>query len=79
MWRSKNKLDGYREVLLWEHPKRLALFDTRREARAWITKEFGYIKEREDLKREPHGWKMPVAVRVKIEKEAQDEAAPPPA
>ena len=69
LWRSKNKLDGYREVLLWEHPKRLALFDTRREARDWIEKKFGYIKTRDDLRREPHGWKMPVAVRVKIEKE----------
>jgi len=69
-WQSKNKRDGYQECLLWERHKQLALFVTRREARAWIEKEFGYIKEREDLRREPHGWRMPIAVRVTIQKEA---------
>ena len=69
MWRSKNKRDGVREHLMWIHPKRPALFDTRREVREWIKREFGYIKDRPDLRKEPHGWRMPIPVRVKIEKE----------
>ena len=69
MWRSDNRLSGKTERLLWMNPKRPALFDTRREAREWIAKGFGYIKDRPDLRREPHGWKMPVPVRVRIEKE----------
>lgn len=42
------------------------LFFTRREARAHITKECGFIKTRPDLRAEPHGWKMPRAVRVAV-------------
>ena len=39
---------------------------TRREAREWIKKHYGYISERPDLQIEPHGWKMPVPVKVRV-------------
>jgi hypothetical protein len=42
------------------------VFATRREAREFIKSEYGYIATRQDLRHEPHGWKMPVAVPVVI-------------
>ena len=65
LWRSQNRLDGRSEHILFRGclPK---LFLTRAEAREWIKTEYGYIADRPDLKREPHGWRMPVAIRVKI-------------
>lgn len=68
LWRSKNTLDGYSEFLLGtpDHPTRTKLFESRREAREFVREEFGYIKERSGLRKEPHGWKMPMPVRVRI-------------
>jgi len=43
------------------------LFRTRAEARAWILKNYGYIKTRKDLREPPHNWRVPLAVRVKVE------------
>lgn len=43
------------------------IFRTRKEAREWIDRRYGYIRERKDLHSEPHCWRMPVAVRVKVE------------
>jgi hypothetical protein len=42
------------------------LFRTRAEARRWIEANHGYIRRRPDLQREPHGWRMPIAVRVEV-------------
>lgn len=42
------------------------LFHTRRQAREFIKEAYGYIAQREDLKAEPHGWRMPQAVKVKV-------------
>lgn len=61
-WRSRNSLDGAR--LVWE--PEICLFRTRRECRKFIDERYGYIKTRPDLKAEPHGWLMPVAVRVGV-------------
>jgi hypothetical protein len=47
--------------LLWS-----PLFHTRREARLYIDEKFGYIRRRIDLRVEPHGWRMPRAVRVVV-------------
>ena len=65
LWRSENRLDGKTEHLLHEDgfPK---LFHTRADARQWIKAEYGYIARRLDLQCEPHGWKMPIAVKVRI-------------
>ncbi len=65
LWRSRNKLDGLTEHLLFENclPK---LFTTQREAKAWIYTEYGYFRNRPDLRAEPHGWMLPRPVKVKI-------------
>jgi hypothetical protein len=62
-WRSKNKLDGESRHFCWEHAD-VRLYRTRREARMFIDQEYGYIRHRPDLRAEPHGWRMPRAVRV---------------
>ena len=65
MWRSDNRLDGRTRRIQWDHGQPL-LFRTRRECRAWIEEKFGYIRTRDDLKREPFGWKMPLAIKVEV-------------
>jgi len=66
-WHSKSHLDGEVRHIMFESgfPK---LFRTRRECRDWIKLTHGYIKERQDLRDEPHGWRMPVAIRVELTK-----------
>lgn len=67
LWRSNCKLDGKRSHLIHHQKSSLvALFKTRRKAKKFITLHYGYIKRRPDLRAEPHGWLMPIAVRVKI-------------
>lgn len=74
-WESKNALDGQRTALMgdlqlerpqavWGYP--VVLFRTRKEAREYIKQRYGYIAERTDLQAEPHGWRMPKAVRVAV-------------
>lgn len=64
-WHSKNRLDGETRYFMWAGETPL-LFRTRARARAHIVEEFGYIKTRLDLQAEPHGWKMPRAVKVEV-------------
>ena len=66
LWRDNNRLDGKREHLCFENCLPV-LFTTRREAREWIISRYGYIRTRMDLRAEPHGWRLPVPVRVRIE------------
>lgn len=68
LWRSDNSLDGKREYLIYDRERGVgpALFRTRREARAYRDERFGYIGKRKDLKREPHGWKLPRVVQLGI-------------
>ncbi|MEO5368300.1 MAG: hypothetical protein H7831_18475 [Magnetococcus sp. WYHC-3] len=66
LWRSKNKLFGKAEHLIWKFGKPI-LYPSRKEAREYIELEYGYIRTRPDLRAEPHGWKMPIPVKVKIE------------
>jgi hypothetical protein len=42
------------------------IFRTRAEARSWIDRKYGYIRERKDLKSAPHFWRMPSPIRVKV-------------
>jgi len=65
LWNQKNKLDGVTKHLIFRNCLPV-LFVTRREAREWIDKEYGDIRTRRDLREEPHGWRMPKPVRVKI-------------
>lgn len=68
LWRSENRLDGRIERLMGDpgHACRRLLFRSRSEARKFIADRYGYIKERPDLRAEPHGWRMPLAVRVRV-------------
>lgn len=71
MWRSTNKLDGRRRHLILyrfisgahNFPR---MFQTRRECAEFIKEDYGYIAKRADLRREPHGWRMPIPVKVKV-------------
>ena len=65
LWRSNNQKDGYTSHLL-NNDCLPMLFRTRRESRDYIDHMYGYIKTRPDLRAEPHGWKMPIAVRVRV-------------
>ena len=69
-WSQTNILDGRREHLIlfdWkEKPRRPLLFRTRRECRAFIEREYGYIRKRKDLLNEPHCWRVPRAVKVEV-------------
>jgi len=67
-WSQTNDLEGHKEYLiLFDWRTRMpTLFKTRAECRAWIEKEYSYIRERPDLQREPHCWRMPKAVKVVV-------------
>lgn len=56
--------------LVWDSFKDYRLFRTRREARAYIERAYGYIRERRDLRGCPHHWRLPMAVRVTVERRA---------
>ncbi len=64
-WWQKNKLDGINNHLI-RKARVPVLFATRKLARAFIRRKFGYIAERPDLRKEPYGWRMPKAVKVNI-------------
>lgn len=64
-WRQRNRLYGDLRELIW-HNGEVKRFATRAEARVWIEQNYGYIRNRPDLRREPHGWQMPRPVRVRV-------------
>lgn len=64
LWHAENRL-GVTKHVVYDHALP-ALFHTRREARAFAESKYGYIRERPDLRAEPHGWHMPQAIRVVI-------------
>ena len=69
LFHCRNRLDGDRRFLMWNPepgPGAFRLFRTRRECRAYIEERYGYIRDREDLRAEPHGWFLPRAVRVVV-------------
>lgn len=65
LWRSENFLDGKTQHILYEnlYPK---LFRRRQDCREWIKEQYGYIADRPDLQSEPHGWRMPIPVKVEV-------------
>lgn len=65
MWKSCNKMDGETLHIIFDNGLP-ALFRTRSEARVWRDSNYGYIKTREDLRREPHGWRLPEPVKVYV-------------
>ena len=67
LWQSRNRLDGAcRHIVMERESRQPALFLTRQEARNYANERYGYIKTRQDLRREPHGWRMPKPVRLTI-------------
>ena len=64
VWRSNDRIDGRLEYLMCCGTP--YLFQSRKEARELIEREWGYIRNRPDLRSEPHGWKMPKAVKVQV-------------
>ncbi len=64
-WCSKNLLDGEERHLI-NRDSVPVLFRTRKRTREWIEAEYGYIRTRADLRKEPHGWSIPKAVKVII-------------
>lgn len=50
---------------MWDYGRPL-VFLTRKEARLYANKKYGYIRERKDLRIAPHHWTMPKAVRVSV-------------
>jgi hypothetical protein len=43
------------------------LFVTKKECNEWIKERFGYIATRSDLRKAPHGWRMPIPVEVVVQ------------
>ena len=64
-FRSASKTFGHDRWFTWAGaaPR---LFWNRREAREYIAAHWGDLKTRPDLRAEPHGWRMPRAVRVAV-------------
>lgn len=73
LFRSDNHLMGKREHLVCEPDRveRVVMFETRREARKYIDAKYAYLRTRPDLRAEPHGWKLPRIVRVKVRVETE--------
>lgn len=65
LWRSQNQVDGKTESIQWEMGLPL-LFTSRTATRAYIKHRWGYIAVRPDLHKEPHGWKMPIPIKVNL-------------
>lgn len=64
-WYSCSKHSGVSRYLIRESGVPV-LFRTKQLAKEWIDKHYGYIRHRESLRREPHGWRLPRPVRVEI-------------
>jgi hypothetical protein len=62
-WNGAFHFDG---AFSSEFGSRPLLFNTRAKARKYIENKWGYIRTREDLRRPPHSWRMPIAVRVEV-------------
>ncbi len=65
LWNSHNNMDGLDNHLICRKGLPV-IFKTRKAAKAWIDETHGYIRDRKDLRVEPHGWRMPTPVRITI-------------
>ena len=43
------------------------LFLSRKSARRFIAENYEYVKLRKDLRQPPHNWRMPKAVKVRVQ------------
>ena len=74
-WYSHNILDGVTKHILYDNCLP-TLFRTRRQCREYIKERCDYIKDRKDLREEPHGWRLPKAVKVEKVKPVEKKAVP---
>jgi hypothetical protein len=66
-WYSKNKLNGEtRHLILCIENHVPVLFRTRKLARLYAQNRYGFIKNRKDLRNEPHGWRFPQPIKVQV-------------
>lgn len=65
LWYSKTNMDDITEHIIYDDCLP-ALFRTRKECLVYINKRYGYIRNRPDLRAEPHGWRLPRAIKVSI-------------
>lgn len=65
MVRSRNRLDGYRQHIMFEN-YRPKLFDTRREAREAARDWNEGLRQNPWAKKEPHGWLPYKVTRVLV-------------
>jgi hypothetical protein len=65
---NNTALDGYQRWLegMYDCPTLTLLFKTREEARTYIQGRYSYIRRRPDLRKEPHGIRMPQPVKVSV-------------
>jgi hypothetical protein len=66
LWRAENRLNGKTEHLVNDFACLPVIFTTRQQARDYAKMRYGYIKDRKDLREEPHGWKRPIPVKVEV-------------
>lgn len=67
LWRSDNKLDGKtRRLQIGDGHKWPLVFRTKKAAQQHIKERYGYIAKCRDLRIEPHGWRIPIPVRISI-------------
>lgn len=64
--RKENKLDGKKSWLRCDRTCMPEMFQTREEAREFISVNLKSTYSRPELKIEPHGWKMPIPVKIEI-------------
>lgn len=65
-WDQTNQLDGHTAYLeLWDCGQ-LAVFRTRKACLEHIREAWGYVAKRSDLRKEPHCWRVPQAVKVTV-------------
>lgn len=65
LWRSRCRLDGKVEYII-NRDLVPAIFRTRKQAAEFVEREYGFIKDRKDLRDEPHGWKYPKLIKVVV-------------
>lgn len=63
-WRSVKGLDG--SYVRLQDLGRRGTFSTRKACKAYIDEQYGYIRERKDLRVYPHGWRVPTPVKVTV-------------
>lgn len=56
--------------IMWKNCYPL-LFVTKKQAKEYADKEWGYLRKREDIRRAPHFWRMPKIIRITLSMKAK--------